>query len=72
MAAVSLYDKGLRAVVGRSLRDDDRESYKALIRLFEVRNRLAHRGNDASIADEDAAEAVAASATASRYLQSLI
>src|SRR5207244_2004816 len=44
LAAVSLFDKGLLAVCGRSLRADDPAGYKALIGLFEARNKLAHRG----------------------------
>lgn len=45
VAASSLFDKGLKAVAGVSLRDEDRELYKAVTRLFEDRNRFAHKGD---------------------------
>jgi hypothetical protein len=45
MAAASLFDKALKAVAGVSLRDEDRELYKAVDGLFVHRNRLAHRGD---------------------------
>jgi hypothetical protein len=45
IAAVSLYDKALNAVLGKSLRLDRPRTYKALNALFEHRNRLAHRGD---------------------------
>ncbi len=44
MAAASLFDKGLRAVVEVSLKDTDRELYKSVDLLFQHRNRYAHRG----------------------------
>jgi hypothetical protein len=45
MAAASLFDKALKAVAGVSLRDEDRELYKAVDGLFVHRNRFAHRGD---------------------------
>ena len=44
VAAVALFDKGMDAALGRSLKSDNREMYKDINRLFEVRNRIAHRG----------------------------
>jgi hypothetical protein len=43
-AADGLFNKVMMAAQGRSLRDDDRELFKRISRLFEVRNRVAHRG----------------------------
>jgi len=44
LAAASLFDSAASAALGRSLRSDDRELYKRVVRLFEVRNRIAHYG----------------------------
>jgi len=44
VAAVALFDKGMAAALGRSLKSDDREMYKDINRLFEIRNGIAHRG----------------------------
>lgn len=44
VAVVSLLDKGLIAMGWPSLRDEDKEQYKAVTLLFEHRNRFAHRG----------------------------
>ena len=71
MAAVSLYDKGLLAVMGRSLREDDKAAYKALVGLFEVRNKVAHRGGSDSLDSRSVSEAVAAADGAFAYLASL-
>lgn len=43
-ALIHLYDSGLKAVCGRSLREDDRELYKRINELFEIRNAIVHRG----------------------------
>src|ERR1035438_5171317 len=42
LAAPALFDKGIEAALGRSLRSDDRAVYKGITRLFEARNRIAH------------------------------
>jgi hypothetical protein len=52
LAACSLFDRPLKAVTGRSLREDDRVLWKATEALFQDRNKVAHRGathNEASI-----------------------
>jgi hypothetical protein len=46
LAALSLFDKALDAVCGRSLRRDNRELFNAVKTLFEDRNRIAHRGGE--------------------------
>lgn len=65
--AVGLYDKGLKAVVGRSFREDDKEGYKMLVKLFEERNKFAHR--DSSVLTRDQArQLVRAARAAGEYL----
>ncbi len=44
VAAAALLDKGFSATVGRSLKVDDRDLYKAVDVLFQHRNAVAHRG----------------------------
>ncbi|MBC3843400.1 hypothetical protein GXW82_33790 [Streptacidiphilus sp. 4-A2] len=44
LAVSALYDKGIRAVAGKSMKDDERELYKLVVKLFEDRNVIAHRG----------------------------
>jgi hypothetical protein len=44
VATAALFDKALKAVCGRSLREDDPGLFKAVTRLYEVRNKIAHRG----------------------------
>jgi hypothetical protein len=60
LAAASLYDKGLKAVTGRSLREENRDLYKKVSKLFEDRNAVAHRGqgpsNSVATADVNAAK----------------
>lgn len=48
LAAATLFDSGLRAVSGRSLREDDRDLYNGLSKLYQDRNAVAHRGRRAS------------------------
>lgn len=43
LAAVSLFDKAMKAVTGHSLREEDSTLYKDVVHLFEARNRIAHR-----------------------------
>jgi hypothetical protein len=52
MAASSLYDKGLEAVCGRSLRKENIDLYKDIDLLFQDRNRIAHKGGDRVSADD--------------------
>ncbi|MEV7227297.1 hypothetical protein AB0M79_09785 [Polymorphospora sp. NPDC051019] len=44
LAACSLFDRPLKAVTGRSLRQDDPKLWKAADALFQDRNKVAHRG----------------------------
>jgi hypothetical protein len=70
VAAAAHFDKVMRATTGRSLRDEDRELFSAVERLFTLRNSLAHRGEEPS--REDAQEAVRAAARAIRWLNQLV
>lgn len=70
LAAVSLYDKALKAVIGRSLREDDKDAYVALDSLFQVRNRVAHKGAY-SVVHEEAARHLKAAARALEYLRDI-
>jgi hypothetical protein len=45
VATAALFDKGLRAVAGVSLREDNKVLYNSMCKLFEHRNRFAHRGD---------------------------
>jgi len=51
MAAASLFDKGCKAVSGKSLREENKDLYKRLERLFRDRNQVAHSGG-AELADD--------------------
>lgn len=44
--ASDLFDHIATAVLGRSLREDDKELWKQLGEIFELRNLMAHRGNE--------------------------
>jgi hypothetical protein len=44
LAAAALFHKPMAAVAGVSLRDFDRDLWKQVQRLFETRNKIAHRG----------------------------
>lgn len=71
LAAASLYDKGLRALNGQSLKDADRELYKALTALFEHRNRFAH-GRELGLSGGEVRADLEAARGALDYLQSLV
>jgi hypothetical protein len=63
MSAVSLFDKGLKAICGRSLREEDKNLYKQIDMLFQDRNKIAHRGS-AGISSPEALRGYVAAATA--------
>ncbi|MFN0105557.1 MAG: hypothetical protein ACKV2U_26155 [Bryobacteraceae bacterium] len=44
MAAQALYDKVTKAAFGRSLKDENRILFKEIGELFELRNKIAHKG----------------------------
>ena len=48
MSAAGLFDKAMKAAVGRSLKEDDRALYKGIDNgkhgLFYKRNKIAHAG----------------------------
>jgi hypothetical protein len=46
MAANELFNKGIKAVCGRSMRDEDRPLWNAVKLLFTERNKIAHKGGE--------------------------
>jgi hypothetical protein len=50
-AALELFDQVPLAIVGRSLRSDDKELFKQVQKLFEERNAVAHRGETPAVRD---------------------
>ena len=69
LAAASLFDKGLAAVAGRSLRMEDKALYKKVEGLFEHRNGFAHRG-DPGISTEQVHADIATAVVAFEWLDS--
>jgi hypothetical protein len=65
-AADGLFNKLMRTAQGRSLRDADKELFKSVVRLFEVRNAVAHRGEWPDV--EEAKDLVRAAVRAFRWL----
>jgi hypothetical protein len=47
--ATDLFDHIFKVVFGRSLREYDPDLWKEIVRLFEVRNAVAHRGDEPTI-----------------------
>jgi hypothetical protein len=66
MAAVALFDKPLKVLSGRSLREDKKKVWKRLNALFQRRNEIAHRATRP--AQEDAEELVGAAVEATEWL----
>lgn len=44
LAAIALFDKATAAALGSSLKEDDRALYRRVAQLFELRNKIAHKG----------------------------
>jgi hypothetical protein len=66
--AVELFGEVAKAVIGKSLKDkdDDRDLWRTLVRLFEVRNRMAHVADGPSI--EEARRLIRAARQAIEWL----
>ncbi len=69
LAACSLFDKGTEAALGRSLRSDNRQLYNRVTKLFELRNKIAHKGETPPAAV--AGDMIAAAQEAFRWLDKL-
>ena len=69
LAAIALYDKPLRIVLGVSLRESDKPLYKRIDTLFQRRNDIAHRGRP--IDESEARELVGTAYSAFRALRTL-
>jgi hypothetical protein len=67
LAAVSLFDKACKVVIGRSLREENLELYKRVDKLFQDRNKIAHRGGP-ELADDTLAEHVNTAREALKWL----
>ncbi len=67
--AANLFDQVMFLVAGRSLKADNKPVFKALQKLFELRNAVAHRGKVVSV--DDAGPAVSAAVDAAKWLDSL-
>jgi len=70
VAAAAHFDKVMEASASRSLRREESELYKAVERLFRLRNDVAHRGQGPS--EADAREAVRAASRAIRWLNDVV
>jgi hypothetical protein len=69
LQAASLFHLAAQSVVGRSLRDEDRDLYRRVNMLFEMRNAIAHRG---AVPDAtNARDLIAAAGDAMHWLQTL-
>jgi hypothetical protein len=69
VAAAALFDKPLAAVTGVSLRNNDRELWNQVNRLFKIRNDIAHRGYTPTA--EEALECLQTATQAFRWLNTL-
>jgi hypothetical protein len=70
VAAASLFDKVAKAVVGRSLKEEDRALFNQVSDLFTVRNRIAHRGG-ADVTEDRMRTAVVAAKKGFAWAQTL-
>lgn len=71
MAAAALVDLPLKAIAARSLKEDNRDLYKAIDKLFQDRNRVAHRGGGVDLTVDDARAGVAAATALAAYLDEI-
>lgn len=71
MAAASLFDKGLKAVCGKSLREEDRNLYKAIDLLFQDRNKIAHRGGAGLSPDDTLKEHIRSAKSVFKWLDGI-
>src|SRR5205085_911666 len=67
-ASVLLYDVPCRAVLGRSLKVDDRPLYNLVKHLFEERNSIAHTGHVRPEPGRDISGEIAAARRAHEWL----
>lgn len=59
LAAAALFDKAMLAALGRSLKNEDRELFNHIEKLFQLRNKIAHRGQNPGIPESNDAVAAA-------------
>jgi hypothetical protein len=70
IAVVTHLDKTSKAVAGRSLREEDADLYKAVVRLFETRNKIAH-GKGVQPGEEEMRAGIRAAAQAFGWIDGL-
>jgi hypothetical protein len=71
LAAATLFDKGCKAVVSRSLKEENASLYKRVDKLFQDRNKIAHRGGE-GLADDVLAEHVATAREVLEWLSTVV
>jgi len=69
VAVAALFDKTLSAAIGHSLLDEQKDLFKRVWRLFELRNQIAHSGAVPDL--ESARDLVRAAREASEWLDSI-
>jgi hypothetical protein len=70
MPVAALFSRAAKAIAGHSLSDEDGSLYRAVEKLFKVRNHIAHRGG-MGVTKEQMREAVAAASKAFQWLESI-
>lgn len=71
IAAIKLFDKPLKAILGVSLKESDRQLYNLINGLFEDRNRVAHGSLDKLSSEEDLRKEVRAAKKVCDWLDTL-
>lgn len=71
LAAATLFDKGCKAVVTRSLKEENASLYKRVDKLFQDRNKIAYRGGE-GLTDDVLAEHVATAREALEWLSTVV
>jgi hypothetical protein len=71
MAAASLFDKGMGAVCGRSLRTEDKKLFKEVVLIFQDRNSIAHKDGGKVSADNVLKRHVTSAKSAFAWLDSV-
>ncbi|MBV9012284.1 MAG: hypothetical protein JO272_09590 [Pseudonocardiales bacterium] len=72
IAAASLFDKALKAVCGKSMREDKKELFKSVEKLYQTRNSIAHRGGRDICGDSELGELIRSAVKAFAYLDELL
>ncbi len=68
VGAAALFDKAIKAISGRSLREDDTMLYRDVVLLYENRNKIAHRGGSGLSTDDVLREHIASAGKVFNWL----